>query len=242
MINPFVPKFDGRLEVDQIPNDFVARIRKRVEEGFLVRGYRSRRTSYTVRSATSDEIILAAENFLTAYNVGLNNVHVRRGGPTTLLYQVSFWRWTWTAVAHGAMLGLLLLVCFATIPEMRREVAAYSFGPVILTGLLVFFSLLWPWILTAVHRPIAKKTLLRILRGDEVISAANAGVNVMTSRLGCFPLSAPDLGCRRQHPIRRGWEFSKQSGRSFLMPGTRKDDPFERKALEAKPIQNLPET
>ena len=163
-MNPFVPEFDGSLELVQIPNDFVARIRKRVGEGFLVQGHRSRRTVYSIRSETSDEITLAAGNLLTAYNVGLNNIRVSRAGPTTLRYHVSFWRWTWHAVAHGALLGSVFLICLAAIPEMRREIAAYSFGPPMFAGLLVFFSLLWPWILTAVHRSAAEKTLLRILR------------------------------------------------------------------------------
>lgn len=101
---------------------------------------------------------------LTAYNVGLNNVDVRRAGPTTLAYHVSFWRWTWHAVAHGTLLGAILLICLAAFPEMRREIAAYSFGPVLFWSILLFFCVLWPWILTALHRPVAEKTLQQILR------------------------------------------------------------------------------
>jgi uncharacterized membrane protein (DUF485 family) len=62
------------------------------------------------------------------------------------------------------LLGVVLLICLAVIPEMRSEIAAHTFGPVIFGGLLAFFSLLWPWILTALHRPFAEKTLQRILR------------------------------------------------------------------------------
>ena len=162
-MNP-VPEFDGELKLAQIPDDFAARIRARVEQGLLVQGHRSRRTNYAIRSESRDEVSFASTNMLTAYNVGLNNVSVRRTGPTTLHYHVSFWRWTWHAVAHGAVLGLALLICLVVLPEMRSEIAAYTFGPVIFGGLLAFFSLLWPWILTALHRPFAEKTLQRILR------------------------------------------------------------------------------
>jgi len=163
-MNPFVPIFDGDLELGRIPNDFAARLHKRVEDGFLVKGQRSPRVRYTVRSESSDEITLAAGNFLTAYNVGLNNVSICRGGPTSLHYHVSYWRWTLTAVVHGLILGFLFLAIFAAFPGMREQIAAQWFGLSIFTGLLVFFCLLWPWILTAIHRPIAEKTLQRILR------------------------------------------------------------------------------
>lgn len=160
----FVPEFDGDLELARIPIDFAARLKKRAEQGLLVPGHRSVRTNYLIRSEDRDEITLAAGNFLTAYNVGLNEVRVSLSGPTTLHYHVSFWRWTWTAVAHGAILGLLFLATFAFFPEVQREIAAYPFGLVIFTTMAGFFCILWPWILTAIQKPVAEKTLVRILR------------------------------------------------------------------------------
>src|SRR2546426_6449935 len=127
-LNPFIPEFDGQLELVRIPDDFVARIRKRVEEGLLMRGIR-RRANYVVRSEGRDEVTFGAEDFLTAYNVGLNDVSVRRSGATTVRYHVTFWRWTWTAVAHSAILGLTFLICFLGIERMRRVVAPYAHGP-----------------------------------------------------------------------------------------------------------------
>ena len=162
-MNPFIPEFDGQLELVRIPDDFVARIRKRVEEGLLMRGIR-RRANYVVRSEGRDEVTFGAEDFLTAYNVGLNDVSVRRSGATTVRYHVTFWRWTWTAVAHSAILGLTFLICFLGIERMRRDVAAYAYGPYMFWGLIIFFCLLWPWILTAIHRKFAEKALRRILR------------------------------------------------------------------------------
>lgn len=162
-MNPFIPEFDGQLELARIPDDFIARIRKRVEEGLLLRGNR-RRANYAVRSAGSDEITFGAEDFLTAYNVGLNDVSVRRSGAHTVSYHVTFWRWTWTAVAHGAILGLVFLISFLFVQELRRDVAAYDNGPLMFWGIVVFFCLLWPWILTAIHRKFAEKALQHILR------------------------------------------------------------------------------
>jgi len=166
-LNPFIPEFDGQLELARVPDDFIARIRKRVEEGLLMRGNR-KRANYAVRSAGNDEITFGAEDFLTAYNVGLNDVSVRRSGANTMRYHVTFWRWTLTAVVHGAILGLAFLICFLTFQGLQRDVAAYAQGPLLFWGSVAFSSLLWPWIMTAVHRKFAEKALQRILR--EVMS------------------------------------------------------------------------
>src|SRR5215831_9445424 len=164
MMQSFIPEFDGDLELAGVPNDFAPRLKKRAEDGLLTPGRRSARTDYFVRSEDSNGITLAAGNFLTAYNVGLNEIRVSRSGPTTLHYHVNFWRWTWTAVGHGALLGLLFLASFAAFPEARTEIAAYPFGLVAFAAIAGFFCILWPWILTAIQKPLAEKTLQRILR------------------------------------------------------------------------------
>jgi hypothetical protein len=54
------------------------------------------------------------------------------------------------------------------IPDMRQQIDGYPFGLFLFLGIGVFFSLLWPWILTALHRRFAEKALRRIL--SEVMS------------------------------------------------------------------------
>ena len=166
-MNPFIPEFEGDLELARIPDDFVARVRKRVEAGLFLPGSRSR-ANYSVRSAGRDDITFRADDLLTAYNVGLNDVSVRRRGPSALHYHAKYWRWTWSAVAHGAILGLILVLCATTIPDMRQQIDSYPFGLFLFLGIGVFFSLLWPWLLTALHRKFAEKALRRIL--SEVMS------------------------------------------------------------------------
>ncbi len=161
-MNPFIPEFHGDLEVPRIPDDFVVRMRKRVEEGLFVPGNR-RRAKYSVRSAGRDEITFGADDFLTAYNVGLNEVSVRQRGSCAVQYQAKFWRWTWTTLAHGAVLGLMMVISAVAIPDVRRQVDSYAFGPLLFGVLLLFWSVLWPWILTAIHRRFAEKALRRIL-------------------------------------------------------------------------------
>ena len=166
-MNPFIPEFEGDLEVARIPDDFVTRMRKRVEAGLLWPGIRSR-ANYSVRSAGRDEINFGADDFLTAYNVGLNDVTVRRQGSNAVHYHAKYWRWTWMAVVHGAILGTIIVICGFTIPDMRRQIDTTPNGLYLFSGLLMFFSLLWPWILAAFHRGFAEKALRRIL--SEVMS------------------------------------------------------------------------
>ena len=165
-MNPFIPEFEGELRPARIPDDFVARVRKRVEAGLLFPGVRSR-ANYSVRSAGRDEISFGADDLLTAYNVGLNDVSVRRQGDA-VRYHAKYWRWTWTAVAHGAILGTVIVICAFVIPDMRRQIDTTPYGLYLFSGLLAFFCLLWPWILTAFHRRFAEKALRRIL--SEVVS------------------------------------------------------------------------
>ena len=161
-MNPFLPEFEGELRIPKIPDDFVARIRKRVEEGLLMPGSR-RRANYSVRSTGRDDIAFGADDFLTAYNVGLNNVIVRRRGSNAVLYHATYWRWTWGAVIHGAILGAVLITCGFTVPDVRRQIDSYPFGLYFFLSITLFFSLLWPWILTAMHRKYAERALVRIL-------------------------------------------------------------------------------
>lgn len=166
-MNPFVPEFEGELKIMRVPDDFVERMRKRVEDGLFQPGNR-RRANYSVRSTGRDDIAFGADDFLTAYNVGLNDVIVRRRGSRAVLYHAKYWRWTWSAVAHGAILGLVLIVSGLAVPDMRRHIDSYPFGLPAFLSISVFFSLLWPWILTAMHRKHAEKALRGIL--SEVIS------------------------------------------------------------------------
>jgi hypothetical protein len=162
-MNPFVPEFEGALILPRVPDDFTDRIRERVKRGLFMPGRRTR-ANYAVRNASKDEIAFGAEDLLTAYNVGLNEVQISRQGRDAIRYHVSFWRWTWLAVAHGAVIGLMFSVLFLVAPAMRHTLEAYPYGPQAFWTLVAFFGLIWPWALTAIHRRFADKALRRILQ------------------------------------------------------------------------------
>ena len=160
----FRPRFEGQITLDRVPEDMTARIQRRVEAGLLMPGQRGPRTDYRVESMDSQAITFAAHGLLTTYNVGLNEVTVRHGGPNQVHYQVSYWGWTLLAVAQGAVLGVLFLALYLFVPQMRRDVHSYSFGPLLFWSIVSFFCLAWPWILSSLHRGPAERALQRILR------------------------------------------------------------------------------
>ena len=162
-MGPFVPEFEGEMTFESLPEDFVDRLRQRIETGLLSPGLRTR-ADYRVTSSDRDAIRFEAHGFLTAYNVGLNDVTVRRSGRSQVHYHVTYWRWTWYAVANSLLPAFCLALANAFLPAVRSAFADVPGGLPSLLGILGFFSLMWPWVLTALHRRFAEQALQRILR------------------------------------------------------------------------------
>jgi len=158
----FLPVFEGHLTVDPLPEDFATLIQRRVESGLLAPGRRDR-ADYEITSKDRSGLTFVARGLLTIYNVGLNDVTVGRSGANRIRYQVSYWGWTRIAVVHGLLLGAALTLAFALYPPMRRDVAAYPHGVVLFWGMAAFWCLIWPWLLSALHKPHAERALRRIL-------------------------------------------------------------------------------
>ena len=158
----FLPEFEGDLALSAVPDDFVERIRRRIENGLLQPGSRAR-ADYRVRSSDRDSIVFGAEGFGTAYAIGLNEVRLSRVGRDQVHYQVSYWRWTRAAVVHSALIGLVLVAMYLWIPGVKRDVELHAGGPAIFWSMVGFWSLLWPWLLAAWHRGHAERALRRVL-------------------------------------------------------------------------------
>jgi hypothetical protein len=170
-MNPFAPRFEGELELPQVPDDFVARIRRRVKEGLLASGSRHR-ANYRVEHADLNEIAFTAGDFWTAANVGLSHVTIRRLDSTRLAYEVTFRRWAAYAIGLGAaillsIVGLMLVFEAANSRQTPPTSPSVSWIGILLGGAsLGFWCLAWPWILTALHKRSAARCLERILREE----------------------------------------------------------------------------
>lgn len=157
------PAYSGVIELPRIPDDFTDRIERRVETGLLTPGSR-RRANYVVRSKSADSIAFSAVGFWTQYNVGLNEVELRRDGPSRISYHGSFRPWARAAAIYAFALAAVILVGFLVWPGARADISRYAWGWPFLGGLLVFFGLLWPWLLVAIHRRFVPRALERIVR------------------------------------------------------------------------------
>ncbi len=137
---------------------------RRVETGLLAPGRRGR-ANYVVRSRSSDAVSFSADGFWTAFNVGLNDVELRREDGNRVAYHGSFSRWAAYAAIQGlAVTGTILLVVLMW-PGAHTEVARYGvWGWPFLIVLLAFFGLVWPRVLVVVHRRFASRALERIVR------------------------------------------------------------------------------
>ena len=159
----FSPSYDGTIEIMPLPSDFTDRIARRIENGLLNPGSR-RRANYVVRSKSGDAISFSAVGFWTAYNVGLNEVELRRAGPNSIAYHGSYRRWATYVVIQALVVVAAIIFVILVVPSGRDDVARYSWGWWYLGALLVFFGLVFPWLMVAMHRRFAARALEGIVR------------------------------------------------------------------------------
>jgi hypothetical protein len=156
--------YDGSIEFDPLPTDWVERMTRRIETGLFMPGSR-RRANYVVRSRSFDAVSFSANDFWTAFNVGLNDVELRRAGANGVAYHGSFNRWAVYAAIQGVVVAGAVLLVVLLWPGVRGEVDRYgAWGWPLLLILLAFFGLVWPRVLVVMHRPFASRALERIVR------------------------------------------------------------------------------
>ncbi len=157
----FLPRIQGTLEVGRVPEDLVGAIRRRVENGLLQPGVR-KRANYVVRRETQGAIDFGAADWWTAVAIGLNEVQVRRLSDGRLAYSITFWRWAGYVIVLGAVIGAALIGSLL-FEYVRREVMEQG-GLVVFLSIVLFWAVVWPWVLIAMHRLVVRKQLERILR------------------------------------------------------------------------------
>jgi hypothetical protein len=154
----------GSIEFDPLPTDWAERMTRRIETGLLTPGSR-RRANYVVRSRSSDAVSFSANDFWTAFNVGLNDVELHRAEGNRVAYHGSFNRWAAYAAIQGLVVAGAVLLVVLLWPGARGEVDRYgAWGWPLLIILLALFGLVWPRVLVVMHRPFASRALERIVR------------------------------------------------------------------------------
>ena len=135
---------------------------RRIETGLLTPDSRAR-ANYVIRSRSADAVSFSANDFWTAFNVGLNDVELSRADGNRVAYHGSFRRWAAYAAIQGiAVTGAILIV---VLLFARTEVESYGvWGWPLLIVLLFLFGIVWPRVLVVFHRRFASRALERIIR------------------------------------------------------------------------------
>ncbi len=169
MVKIFFPGLPGTYSPERISENFPDKLARRVQSGVLPRAPKSR-NRYVIGSKTKDRMTFSSSGLWTGISVGLNDVEVhldKNSIPPRILYRVKYWVWTQYCVILGLAIGISIIASryylfpgwFAKWGYGQPEFF-YSYGEII------FWCILWPWILVALHKKPVSKLLKRIF--DEV--------------------------------------------------------------------------
>ncbi len=165
----FLPEFEGRLP-DDLPKDTLARVAGAVSAGTFQSGTAAR-AQYVMVVEEPDRIHFRARTLLTAIGIGLNDVTLERRPDGRIDYFVSFYRWFYyclfitlvaLAVPAGMLVGRLLG------PGLGLRPAFGGGGPWVtfMLAAALVLGLFWPFILTALHKPMARAFLEQLVRAS----------------------------------------------------------------------------
>jgi hypothetical protein len=156
----FRPRFAGGVKIRSPGAEFLDRFARRVQAGLLT-GKPHWRARYAVTRRADSQLAFRACTWMTAINVGLNDVELRILGDQRLEYVVTYRRWAAYAVVFGVavcgLIGAALIACFLLLPDLRRDLAAHQGGAAVFWGSVVFWGFLWPWLLAALAIPMHKR-------------------------------------------------------------------------------------
>ena len=151
---------------------------RRIETG-LLRGSSSRRCHYTVTRQGSDGFAFRATDWLTAINVGLNDVALVVSSDGRVRYSIRYPRWARYVLLLGGGLGIVF-VTFLLMFDVRAYVRRHSESRfsglsinqniAIAWAMALFWGFAWPWILVAFHKRPLRRLIEQII--VEVDSAA----------------------------------------------------------------------
>ena len=170
------PRFNGQTQIASSGAVFLEGMKARIQAGLLV-GKPHWRSRYAVTRHTQRELAFRAADFMTAINVGLNEVILRTPGNHRVEYSVSYFRWAAYVVGLGAFLGVAFVVAFL-FWDIEAQIDRYplvadpalnrTIGLAVFWGLTLFWCLVWPWLILVMHRPFARKLLDRIIREVDI--------------------------------------------------------------------------
>jgi hypothetical protein len=166
----FVPRTDGSAPIQSEPESFVQAFARRIQSGLLPRAS-ARRSRYSVVRREPHRLSFRAMDWLTAINVGLNDVELSASAGTAR-YRLEYRRWAAYVVLLSAAIGLVLAVVFLTL-DVHGYVESHPGGTIpgltpgqnVAVGwsMVLFWGFLWPWILVGLHKRPLRMLMDRII-------------------------------------------------------------------------------
>jgi uncharacterized integral membrane protein len=147
----FLPRTEGSAPIRSEPESFVQAFARRIESGLLPHAS-PRRSRYSVSRQGRDGLAFRAADWLTAVNVGLNDVELATSAGQ-IRYAIEYRRWAGYVVLLCGAIGVVLAVVFL----MMDQNSAVGW-------LMVFFwGFVWPWIMVALHKRPLRMLMERII-------------------------------------------------------------------------------
>lgn len=164
------PMIEGSLAIKAVPGAFESALRRRVTAG-LLSGHPHPRSNYALSNLGPHQAEVAAADWWTAINVGLNRVTLRIDAGI-VHYRVVYWRWASYVLALCGLLGLVSLAWFllpgtggilpgATAPAETGLTLTQYYLVAIANS--VFWGLIFPWILIVLHKGRLRRLMMTIL-------------------------------------------------------------------------------
>jgi hypothetical protein len=136
----FLPRTESSAPIRSEPESFVQAFARRIESGLLPRAS-ARRSRYAVVRHGPDGLAFRARDWLTAVNVGLNEVELS-ASPGRARYRIEYRRWAPGETIPGLTIGQNVAVGWSMV---------------------LFWGLLWPWILIGLHKRPLRMRMERII-------------------------------------------------------------------------------
>ena len=171
-MNLFAPATSGTFSAKLSPN-FISGLAERVRGGLFPMAAKNS-NAYEVTAQNDNTLQFRSTSIWTGINVGLNDVSVKLNQPDRVEYTIRYWTWTKYAVALCLVLFLagVLAITAGRMVLPAAWFVEFDRSPWIGISMLVFWGLLWPWVLTAIHKKSVRRCFEQILNE---VNASSAG-------------------------------------------------------------------
>jgi hypothetical protein len=165
------PSTTGTVAIRTCGEVFLRRFAQRIEKG-LLEGSSRTRNCYVATRTGPGVLQFRATTWLTAFNVGLNDVSLTLTPGGAVSYRILYAWWAGSAIALCACFAAIF-IAFLLLFDLRTYIAENP-GPEYLGlspdqnvvnawSMALFWGFVWPWILIALHKPHIRGLMNRMI-------------------------------------------------------------------------------